>query len=308
MSDALFIEYLKNIRNSSEHTLRNYRIDLEDFKEFLQEIPFEKVGRHDLRGFLAFLTEQNKSKRTIARKLSALRSFYKFLLSRNLIPTDPTEELDSPKLEKRIPISISYAEVERLFAMPETDTLLGLRDRVIMELFYSSGLRLSELTSLKKEQIDFGSGIIRVLGKGKKERLVPITKGAIDWIQRYLAHPERTPSSSLFLNRFGNPITPRSIDRHFQRYLLASGLSARITPHTIRHAIATHWLERGMDLKLIQELLGHECLATTTIYTHVSTTLKRKVYEEAHPRAILAEETVCEGHDGGLQGVEAAHH
>lgn len=285
MSDGLFLEYLKNIRNSSEHTLRNYRIDLEHFKEFLKEIPFDKVQRHDLRGFLAWLTDQNKSKRTIARKLSALRSFYKFLLSRNLIATDPTEELDSPKLEKRIPVTISYAEVERLFAMPETDTLLGLRDRVIMELFYSSGLRLSELTGLKKEQIDFESGLIRVLGKGKKERLVPVTKGAIDWLKLYLAHPERTPSSTLFLNRFGDPITPRSIDRHFQRYLLASGLSARITPHTIRHAIATHWLERGMDLKLIQELLGHECLATTTIYTHVSTTLKRKVYEEAHPRA-----------------------
>lgn len=285
MSDGLFLEYLKNIRNSSEHTLRNYRIDLEHFKEFLKEIPFDKVQRHDLRAFLAWLTDQNKSKRTNARKLSALRSFYKFLLSRNLITTDPTEELDSPKLEKRIPVTISYAEVERLFAMPETDTLLGLRDRVIMELFYSSGLRLSELTGLKKEQIDFESGLIRVLGKGKKERLVPVTKGAIDWLKLYLAHPERTPSSTLFLNRFGDPITPRSIDRHFQRYLLASGLSARITPHTIRHAIATHWLERGMDLKLIQELLGHECLATTTIYTHVSTTLKRKVYEEAHPRA-----------------------
>lgn len=285
MSDELFLDYLKNIRNSSEHTLRNYRIDLEDFKEYLKEIPFDKVHRHDLRGFLAWLADQNKSKRTIARKLSTLRSFYRFLLSRNLIATDPTEELDSPKLEKRIPVSISYAEVERLFAIPETDTLLGLRDRVIMELFYSSGLRLSELTGLKKEQIDFESGLIRVLGKGKKERLVPVTKGAIDWIKRYLAHPEKTPSTTLFLNRFGNPITPRSIDRHFQRYLLASGLSARITPHTIRHAIATHWLERGMDLKLIQELLGHECLATTTIYTHVSTTLKRKVYEEAHPRA-----------------------
>jgi integrase/recombinase XerC len=286
MSDTLFLDYLKNIRNSSEHTLRNYRIDLEDFKEFLKEIPFEKVERRDLRGFLAWLTDQNKSKRTIARKLSTIRSFYKFLLSRQLIQIDPSEELDSPKLEKRIPVSISYAEVERLFAMPDTDTLLGLRDRVIMELFYSSGLRLSELTALKRDQIDFESGLIRVLGKGKKERLVPITKSAVDWLKNYLAHPERTPSSTLFLNRFGNPITPRSIDRHFQRYLLASGLSARITPHTIRHAIATHWLERGMDLKLIQELLGHECLATTTIYTHVSTTLKRKVYEEAHPRAL----------------------
>jgi integrase/recombinase XerC len=286
MSDTLFLDYLKNIRNSSEHTLRNYRIDLEDFKEFLKEIPFEKVERRDLRGFLAWLTDQNKSKRTIARKLSTIRSFYKFLLSRQLIQIDPSEELDSPKLEKRIPVSISYAEVERLFAMPDTDTLLGLRDRVIMELFYSSGLRLSELTALKRDQIDFESGLIRVLGKGKKERLVPITKSAVDWLKNYLAHPERTPSSKLFLNRFGNPIAPRSIDRHFQRYLLASGLSARITPHTIRHAIATHWLERGMDLKLIQELLGHECLATTTIYTHVSTTLKRKVYEEAHPRAL----------------------
>lgn len=286
MSDALFLDYLKNIRNSSEHTLRNYRIDLEHFKEFLQEIPFEQVERRDLRGFLAWLTDQNKSKRTIARKLSTIRSFYKFLLSRQLIPSDPTEELDSPKLEKRIPVSISYAEVERLFAMPDTETLLGLRDRVIMELFYSSGLRLSELTALKRDQIDFESGLIRVLGKGKKERLVPITKSAVELLKTYLAHPERTPSPTLFLNRFGNPITPRSIDRHFQRYLLASGLSARITPHTIRHAIATHWLERGMDLKLIQELLGHECLATTTIYTHVSTTLKRKVYEEAHPRAL----------------------
>lgn len=281
----LFIDYLKVVKNASLHTIRNYQIDLNDFKSFIKELPIEEIDRKTIRSFLSHLHAEKKSKRTIARKLSSLRSLFKFLHSRKLTATNPTDELESPKLDKKIPVSVSYEQVTHLFNQPDTTTLLGFRDRAIMELFYSSGIRLSELATLEKGEIDFHNLLIKVQGKGRKERIVPITKNAATWLENYLNHPEREPSPSLFLNRFGTKLTPRSIDRKFQVYLVASGLSSRITPHTIRHTIATHWLENGMDLKTIQEILGHASLSTTTIYTQVSTKLKKSAFDDAHPRA-----------------------
>ena len=170
---------------------------------------------------------------------------------------------------------------------PDIANYLGLRDRAMMELFYSSGLRLSEMTGLSKGDFDEKNLILNIFGKGKKQRQTPITKTAAEWLLRYLNAPEREAKDpkALFLNHRGKRLTPRSVDRNFVHYLKASGLSRRITPHTIRHTIATHWLENGMDLKTIQMLLGHNSLATTTIYTHVSTKLKREVYDKTHPRA-----------------------
>lgn len=280
-----FIEHLKIVKNASEHTLRNYQIDLKEFHLFNGEQPLEQIDRKTIRSFLSHLHAEAKSKRTIARKLSSLRSYFKFLHSRKIVSTNPTEELETPKIDKKIPASLSYDQVLHLFNQPDISTLLGFRDRTIMELFYSSGIRLSELASLEIKEIDFHGHLIKVQGKGKKERIVPITKNAANWLKNYLEHPERENSQALFLNRFGSKLTPRSIDRKFHNYLVQSGLSAHITPHTIRHTIATHWLENGMDLKTIQELLGHSSLSTTTIYTQVSTKLKKQAYDKAHPRA-----------------------
>lgn len=309
-----FLEYLKISKNSSPHTLRNYSIDLNDFKTFLAkelEAPFPKItldlktvssdlslhtiNRKTLRGYLADLAAQEKSKPTIARKLSALRTLFKYLYIHKLILHNPAEDLESPRLEKKIPIFLTYEQVERLFNLPDISTFLGFRDRTLMELLYSSGLRVSEIAGLNRLDIKFDENLIRIRGKGKKERIVPVTSNALQWLKQYLNHIERNQDmdghkaevdqEAVFLNRHGKRLTTRSIDRSFEKYLMLSGLSAHVTPHTIRHTIATHWLENGMDLKTIQVLLGHSALATTTIYTHVSTRLKRKVYDESHPRA-----------------------
>lgn len=321
-----FLEHLRVVKNASEHTIRNYSIDLNAFKSFIEKelhkntdpkdypdkicfissyqdrwkgkdalISLDTITKQEIRAFLANLNSENKNKRTIVRRLSSLRTFFKYAMSQNLIQQNPTEDLETPKLEKKIPVSLSYDNVKKLFDQPDTTTYLGFRDRSIMELFYSSGLRVSELVGLNRNDIDASNLLIKLRGKGKKERVVPITKNAVEWINAYLGHAERhldtdgheaqVDSEAVFLNKRGTRLTLRSVDRNFRRYLLLSGLANNITPHTIRHTIATHWLENGMDLKTIQELLGHSSLATTTIYTQVSTSLKKKAYDKAHPRA-----------------------
>lgn len=321
-----FLRHLKVVKNASEHTVRNYSIDLNAFKTYLEEvwlhdkkaeelppkiqyqgsyeerpregldaIPLSRISRKTLRGFLAWLREKQPNKRTVVRRLSSLRTFFKFACTQNLIASNPSEEIESPRLDKKLPASLSYEQVMKLFDQPDTKDYLGFRDRVIMELFYSSGLRVSELVSLDRGDFDAANLRVRLKGKGKKERIVPITKNAADWIIAYLQHPERSidmdghlaeaDSEAIFLNKLGTRLTTRSVDRKFDKYLKMSGLASKVTPHTIRHTIATHWLENGMDLKTIQILLGHTNLSTTTIYTQVSPKLKKKVYDQAHPRA-----------------------
>lgn len=284
-----YLNYLKTVKDASVHTLRNYSIDLTAFEAFFEQKPLilMTIDRKMIRQYLADLHEKGKSKKTCARKMSSLRSLFGYLMQQKIIDKNPIEDLENPKLEKKIPASLNYDQVKALFDQPDTSDPLGFRDRTIMELLYSSGLRVSEVASLSKEDLDLPNLLIKLKGKGKKERIVPITKNAAKWIADYIDHPERksTDKSALFLNRLGSRLTTRSIDRHFDAYLKASGLSAHITPHTIRHTIATHWLENGMDLKTIQTLLGHSSLATTTIYTQVSPKLKKKAYDDAHPRA-----------------------
>lgn len=318
-----FLEHLKVVKDASEHTVRNYAIDLDTLKTFLEESTInsdqrsakirhdeaygERIKSHDeqinlktidrraLRNFLAHLSEKKASKRTIVRRLSSLRSFFKHAFSQGHISSNPMEDIESPKLDKRIPFSLNYDQVQRLFDMPNSSTYLGFRDRCIMELFYSSGLRVSELVGLNRTDLNAEDLLVRLRGKGKKERIVPITRNAVEWITAYLDHPDRhkntdehlaqTDAEAIFLNRLGTRLTTRSVDRKFDKYLQMSGLAGKVTPHTIRHSIATHWLESGMDLKTIQLLLGHSSLATTTIYTHVSPKLKKEVYDKAHPRA-----------------------
>lgn len=284
-----FLKYLETIKNASAHTLRNYALDLQHFDKHAQGISLEQIDKRLLRSYLAMLSDKGSSKRTMLRRLSSLRSFFKYLMREKGVQHNPLEEIESPKLEKKLPASLSYEQVERLFAQPDIKDYLGFRDRCIMELFYSSGLRVSELVNLSRSDFDSVNHSLRIFGKGKKERVVPITKTAAEWLQNYLKHPERAffekDAKAIFLNRWGERLSVRSVDRKFEAYLLSSGLSSKITPHTIRHTIATHWLEKGMDLKTIQTLLGHSSLGTTTIYTQVSTRLKREVYDKAHPRA-----------------------
>lgn len=321
-----FLEHLRVIKNASEHTIRNYTIDLNSFKNFLEKetlkdlhpadlpdkicystsyvdrwkgkdalLALEEISKQHIQGFLANLNADNKNKRTIVRRLSSLRTFFKYAMGQKLISLNPIEDLETPKIEKKIPQSLTYDQVKKLLEQPDTTTYLGFRDRAIMELFYSSGLRVSELVGLNRDDIDISNLLIRLKGKGKKERIVPITKNAVEWITDYLNHAERhlnvdghaaqLDNDAIFLNKGGTRLTLRSVDRNFRRYLQSSGLANNITPHTIRHTIATHWLENGMDLKTIQVMLGHTSLATTTIYTQVSTTLKKKTYDSAHPRA-----------------------
>lgn len=291
-----FLDYLKVIKDASPHTLRNYNIDLEAFAAF-PETPkiVQSIDRQVLRGFISHLHDAGKSKKTTARKLSSLRSFFNYMISQRVIDKSPLEDLENPKIEKKIPVSITYEQVLVLFDQPDRNSYLGLRDRTMMELLYSSGLRVSELAILSRKDLDLANLLIKLQGKGKKERIVPITKNASKWIGDYLDDPERhmktdehapeVDREALFLNKHGTRLTTRSIDRNFEAYLKSSGLTSRITPHTIRHTIATHWLENGMDLKTIQMLLGHTSLQTTTIYTQVSPSLKKKVYDESHPRA-----------------------
>ncbi|MGM0440379.1 MAG: tyrosine recombinase XerC [Chlamydiota bacterium] len=322
-----FIEYLRTQKNASEHTVRNYAIDINDLKNFLEteilKLPPEKfsekirynnynnyyntiisespikldsIDKRIIRKFIAYLNNENQvNKRTIARRLSSLRTFFKYLYLQEVVPTNPLEDIDSPKVDKNLPSFLSYNQILCLFDQPDTSNYLGFRDRTTMELFYSSGLRVSELVSLNREDFDYNSLQLRLKGKGKKERIVPITKNAAEWIKAYLEHPERdkdmdghaaeVDSRAIFLNKHGTRISARSVDRKFHQYLIESGLAGKVTPHTIRHSIATHWLENGMDLKTIQMLLGHSSLSTTTIYTHVSNKLKQDVYKQAHPRA-----------------------
>ena len=297
-----FVDYLRSVRGASEHTIRSYSADLHSFGSFLAglkdaqqprqptSIPsLQQIDRGMIRGFVIAERERGVTKRSVARYLSSLRSFFRFCLRQKLIDQNPMDAIDSPKLDRPVPHSLSYAHVERFFALPDTSTLIGFRDRTIMELFYSSGLRVSELAGLNRADFDREELLLLVRGKGKKERIVPVTENAGQWICSYLNHSERMAiqrdEQAIFLNRFGKRLTTRSIDRLFSEYLTKGGFADTITPHVIRHTIATHWLEQGMDLKTIQVLLGHASMATTTIYTEVSSTLKKQVVSALHPRA-----------------------
>jgi integrase/recombinase XerC len=298
---AHFLEYLKVVKQASLHTIRNYAIDLRSFQAYLKEVESNEncdlgqIDRKTIRGFLAWLNQNCLNKRSVARRLSSLRSFFKYAQIQGMIASNPTEEIENPKLDKKLPNSISLDEITQLFSQPDLDTYLGFRDRTLMELIYSSGLRVSELAAVNRQDVDFTNMLVRLRGKGKKERVIPVTKNALQWIKKYLMHEERhiksethspqVDNEAIFLNKHGTRLTTRSIDRLFDAYLRQSGLAGKITPHTLRHSIATHWLENGMDLKTIQVLLGHRSLSTTTIYTQVSNKLKKQVYDAAHPRA-----------------------
>ncbi|MFA5276529.1 MAG: tyrosine recombinase XerC [Candidatus Omnitrophota bacterium] len=282
-----FMRYLEIEKNYSAHTILNYKLDLEDFKKFCGEIDIEKIDYLYLRKYLAVLKEKNLGNRSVGRHLSTLRSFFRFLTRENYLKTNPILMLSSPKLEKHLPSFMTEAEVAKLiesaFAKDEKDER-GLRDRAILETFYSSGLRISELVALDLNDIDFISGIVKVMGKGRKERVVPIGDAALNSIRKYL-DKRKVKGEVAFLNKNGKRITTRGARGIVEKYLKFSGAHKGISPHTLRHSFATHLLNRGADLRTVQELLGHANLSTTQIYTHLTTEKLKSVYDKAHPHA-----------------------
>jgi integrase/recombinase XerC len=298
-----FVDYLRSQRGYSAHTLRNYHIDLRQFLEFLKEKKGigkdedmegagAEVDYQDVREYLGRLFGRYK-RSTIARKLSAIRSYYAFAEKMGLTESNPAADISTPKLERTIP---GYLPVDEMFSLlegPDRSKALGLRDLAILEVLYSCGLRVSELAGLNLGSVDFAERLVKVLGKGNKERIVPIGRKAIAALRAYLdsstalrrkagVHAE---SGALFMNFRGGRLSTRSIGKLVKRYGRESGLMAEISPHALRHTFATHLLDGGADLRSVQELLGHVSLSTTQKYTHVSLDRLMEVYDKAHPRS-----------------------
>lgn len=299
MADAIerFLRYLRVERNASELTLKSYREDLAALIEYLlpeDDAPWPEpagITVLDLRGYVAAMHEAGYAKTTIARRVAALRSFFRFGCRDGWVDTNPAKPLRTPRQSRNLPHVLSTEELGRLLDAPARDTAQGLRDRAILETAYSAGLRVSEIVGMNDEDLDLAEGIVRVRGKGKRERLAPLGTYAVEALRCWLGirrlHPREPhgPDSPVFVNRFGKRLTTRSVGRMLEKYLRQTGLDRRTTPHSLRHSFATHLLDRGADIRSVQELLGHRSLITTQIYTHVTTAGLKEVYEKAHPRA-----------------------
>lgn len=285
--------YLTAERNASPYTVRNYTGDLMDFFHYLKEagiVSLAEVDRPLMRRYLTHLGKRGYVKVSISRKLSAIRSFYGYLMREKLVSASPLSNLSPPKMDKRLPHFLTAEETVRLLTAPDLATPQGQRDRALMELLYASGLRVSELVSLDLGQINLDSGEIRVWGKGGKERMVLIGKPATRALEAYLGDGRRQllagrASFALLVNRRGGRLSGRSVQRLLARYGRAAGIGQAVHPHVLRHSFATHMLDGGADLRVVQELLGHADLVSTQIYTHVSGRRARQVYLAAHPLA-----------------------
>lgn len=290
---ADFQRYLLVEKGLSQNTINSYQRDINKLKVYLQQQKLTAFTQDHfvILNFLATLKTQKLANNTIVRLVSSLRKFYRFLLETAQISVDPMLQVDSPKRQQTLPQILSQAEVARLLATPDTKTAIGIRDRAILEVMYATGLRVSELTHLKLDELHLSLGLIQTLGKGDKERLLPIGDVAIKWIHRYLDSSRPTflkPGQSapiLFLNHYGRPFTRQGIWKNLKKIVRAAGIHKDIPPHTLRHSFATHLLENGADLRVVQELLGHADISTTQIYTHVSQKHLREVYDRYHPRA-----------------------
>ena len=330
MSNAMvvreFLDYLKFEKHFSEHTAKCYNADLGQYGDFLMNRSqgqdsseghgdwsgeqggttavatqtetkvsalLLKTEVNDVRAYMAVLNEKQYGKATIARKLATLRSFYKFLVKRNHITSNPVTTIRTPKQEKKLPKFLDYEEVQKLLNTPPTNKWLGARDRAILETLYSTGIRVSEVVELNMDDVDFLGEVIHIRGKGKKERLSPISSTALQWIQHYMEFRNKRASNNtnfdakvLFVNKHGQRLSTRSVRRKIDKYLAMAGMDPSVSPHTLRHSFATHMLNNGADLRSVQELLGHQSLSTTQVYTHLTTGKLKKVYEDAHPRDI----------------------
>jgi len=312
-----FVDYLRHERHFSPYTARCYAADLRQFVEHLggDDVPMgtteydesivdrlqDKLRSADamvVRGFLAFLDSFGYSASTTARKIATLRSFYKWMLKRSMVESNPMILIRTPKQAKRLPKAITVEQVEALLDAPNNSETLGARDRAILETLYSTGVRVSELVDLNRNDLDHATQTLHVRGKGKKERIVPLGSHAMSAIRHYLTLLEPDPRFSelrrqsafdnslpLFINKNGGRLSSRSVRRKLDKYLTEVGLDPGISPHTLRHSFATHLLDNGADLRSVQELLGHQSLSTTQVYTHLSTSRLRTTYDDAFPRA-----------------------
>lgn len=320
-----FLNYLKFERRFSEHTAKCYGADLGQFVHFLtdqqhqsasepvsgsgvpgspatatavqvqQEVDVNHLLVHAdvdaARAYLALLNAKAYSKATVARKLATLRSFYKYLVKSGHIKSNPLTSVKTPKQDKKLPKFLEYAEVKKLLETPPLDNWLGARDRAILETLYSTGIRVSELVALNMDDVDFLGEVVHVRGKGKKERISPISSSALQSIQHYMEFRNKRAQSNtnfdgkvLFVNKHGRRLSTRSVRRKMDKYLRIAGMDPDISPHTLRHSFATHMLNNGADLRSVQELLGHQSLSTTQVYTHLTTAKIKEVYDAAHPR------------------------
>ncbi len=290
-----FISYLRYERNMSPETIRAYEKDLHQFLRFFSRdpgtaTPPTEITPLQVREYLSYLRDKNYQKTTVVRKLATVRSFYKCLLRKGYMTGNPLADIPTPKVEKKVPHFLSTEEVEKLLNAPHGNSFQSVRDRAILETLYSTGLRVSELTALNVADIDFNSEILKARGKGDRERIVPLGSFALQAIKRYLEVRSQVPNinekdpDALFLNRFGDRLSSRSIRKIIDKYIKVTGLSEKTSPHTLRHSFATHLLNRGANLRTVQELLGHKHLSTTQIYTHVTTDAVKQAYEEAQPR------------------------
>ncbi|MGQ9693748.1 MAG: tyrosine recombinase XerC [Thermodesulfobacteriota bacterium] len=298
-----FLKFLSIEKNVSPHTLKAYASDLKEFHEFLitslslpkdaAQLEIKKIDHLMIRAFLSHLYQKRKKKSSLARKLAALRSFFRFLVDERILTTNPAEIISTPRQEKPLPTFLPVDEIFSLLEAVPVNNVWSARDRAIFEVLYSSGLRVSELVGLNDEDVDFSLEIIKVVGKGRKERIVPVGAKALQALKIYLPQRDQllaswSPKTSplpLFINKWGGRLTARSVARLLQKYIKKCGLMRQISPHALRHSFATHLLDAGADLRAIQEMLGHVSLSTTQRYTHVSLDRLLEVYDRAHPRA-----------------------
>ncbi len=291
-----FLRHLRIERNASELTLKSYGDDFESFYDYLRDrlgriAEVEELQINLLRGYVTYLHECEYARSTIARRLACLRSFFKYTTREGITSSNPAKALRTPRTGRKLPHFLTTDQVAKLLESPPANDVMGLRDRAMLETMYSAGLRVAELVSLNVSDWDREANILRVLGKGKKERIAPVgtyaAKALDRWLEMRVADPTAPPEErdAMFLNKFGRRLTTRSVGRMLEKYLQVTGLESITSPHTLRHSFATHLLDGGADLRSVQELLGHKSLTTTQIYTHVSTRRLRETYEHAHPHA-----------------------
>ncbi|WP_243386845.1 tyrosine recombinase XerC [Bacillus kexueae] len=293
----LFVEYLQIEKNYSQYTIVNYVHDIEEFQSFLMEEGIHGLGDvayRDIRIYLTKLHDKNFSRKSISRKVSSLRTFYKFLLREKFVTENPFSLVTLPKKELKVPDVLYYEELDQLFSVTDTNNPLGQRDQALLELFYATGIRVSECCQITLSDLDINVGTILVHGKGNKQRYVPFGQYASSAIKQYLNDgrqkllsklPPAEQHTSLFVNHRGKPLTPRGVRYILNELIKKAALTIHVSPHTFRHTFATHLLNEGADMRSVQELLGHEHLSSTQVYTHVSKEHLQKIYRSHHPRA-----------------------
>lgn len=289
----LFIEYLKYEKGLSANTQEAYHRDIAKFNDYLKTKginDINRVKRAEILEFIGWLLDQGAAFSSSARNLSSIKTYFRFLGREGYLDSNPVDNLDSPKVQRKLPDVLTIEEVDKLLSRPNVVLPLGLRDKAMFELMYATGLRVSELINLDVDDINLTAGFIRCFGKGRKERIVPIGRTASYWVERYISHSRQVMLKGhvnrvLFVNANGNKLTRQGFWKILNRYVEESGIAKEVTPHTLRHSFATHLLENGADLRAVQEMLGHSDIGTTQIYTHLTKIHIREVYQKSHPRA-----------------------